>query len=60
MDEFDLDPEVVRRLGYRAADLVADRLSRLGVDDALREAGARPGDTVRIGDIEFEFREEDG
>lgn len=41
-----------------AADFAAQRLDRLGVDDALREAGVEPGDEVQIGDIVFEFREE--
>ncbi len=35
------------------------RLKSIGVDRALRRAGARPGDRVRIGDIEFEY-DEDG
>lgn len=35
------------------------RLRRAGVDDALRAAGAVDGDTVRIGDAEFLFNEED-
>ncbi|MFZ0014164.1 MAG: GTPase ObgE [Acidimicrobiia bacterium] len=38
-----------------AADMAARRLSRLGVDDALRQAGAQAGDEVRIGDLAFEF-----
>lgn len=38
-----------------AADMAARRLARLGVDEALREAGARAGDEVRIGDVAFEF-----
>jgi GTP-binding protein len=38
-----------------AADMAARRLSRLGVDDALRQAGATAGDEVRIGDLAFEF-----
>ena len=29
MDDFDLEPEAVRRLGYRAADLVADHRTGL-------------------------------
>ncbi len=41
-----------------AADYVAARLARLGVDDALRAAGARPGDEVQIGDLVFEFEED--
>lgn len=39
----------------QAADLAAERLSRLGIDQALAEAGAEAGDTVRIGDLEFEY-----
>lgn len=40
-----------------AAGLAARRLTRLGVDGALRLAGAREGDEVRIGDHLFEFWE---
>jgi GTPase len=35
------------------------RLQRLGIDRALTRAGARPGDTVRIGDLVFDYREDD-
>ena len=42
-----------------AAGLAARRLTRLGVDDALLEAGARQGDEVSIGDHVFEFSEPD-
>ncbi len=38
-----------------AADLAAQRLARLRVDEALAEAGAEAGETVRIGDLEFEY-----
>ncbi len=38
-----------------AADFVAARLRRIGVEDALRAAGALPGDDVQIGDITFSF-----
>lgn len=38
-----------------AADMAAKRLARLGVDEALAEAGARAGDEVHIGDLAFEF-----
>ena len=31
-------------------------LDRMGVTAALEEAGAAPGDTVRIGDAEFEYQ----
>lgn len=42
-----------------AADFAARRLAAAGVDDALRNLGAQPGDEVQIGDIVFEFSEED-
>ncbi len=32
------------------------RLNRLGLDEALREAGAEPGDEVEIAGYIFEFR----
>jgi GTP-binding protein len=38
-----------------ALALVQSRLRRLGVDRELRRAGARAGDTVRIGDLSFEY-----
>ncbi|MFV9673052.1 MAG: Obg family GTPase CgtA, partial [Acidimicrobiia bacterium] len=38
-----------------AADLVAKRLVGTGIDGALREAGAEPGDDVRIGDLVFTY-----
>jgi GTP-binding protein len=31
-------------------------LDRLGVNDALEAAGVQPGDTVRVGDVEFEYQ----
>lgn len=40
-----------------AADLVARRLRYLGVDAALRDAGAEPGDDVQIGDLVFTYEE---
>ena len=43
-----------------AADFAAHRLARAGVDEALRRAGARPGDEVQIGDLVFEFQEDPG
>ncbi|HBC91429.1 MAG TPA: GTPase ObgE, partial [Pelotomaculum sp.] len=30
---------------------------RMGIDDALKEAGIKEGDTVKIGDFEFEYVE---
>ncbi|MGH8972933.1 MAG: GTPase ObgE [Acidimicrobiia bacterium] len=40
-----------------AAAYVADRLRRLGVERALARAGAREGDTVRVGPVELEYAE---
>lgn len=37
--------------------LLARKLKRMGVDDALREKGAKNGDEVAIGDFTFEFVE---
>ena len=38
-----------------AADMAARRLARLGVDEALADAGAVKGDEVRIGDLVFVY-----
>jgi GTP-binding protein len=35
-----------------AVGYLSDRLARLGVEDALAKAGAEPGDTVLIGDLD--------
>ncbi|MGH8923258.1 MAG: GTPase ObgE [Acidimicrobiia bacterium] len=42
-----------------AARIAAERLSRIGVDEALAAAGAKPGDEVRIGDLVLEYLAED-
>jgi GTPase len=42
-----------------AAALAARRLRAAGVDDALRERGAVPGDEVRIGSLVFEYTDEE-
>ena len=34
---------------------LGDVYKRQGVDEALRERGAKDGDIVRIGNFEFEF-----
>ncbi|MGI5236521.1 GTPase ObgE [Dactylosporangium sp. CA-139066] len=39
-----------------AVGYLADRLARLGVEAALKKAGAEPGDPVRIGAHEFEWQ----
>jgi GTPase len=41
-----------------ALDEAHQRLKRLGIDKALARAGARPGDSVRIGALVFDY--EDG
>jgi GTP-binding protein len=41
-----------------ALDEAHRRLRSLGVERALARAGARPGDTVRIGTISFEYEED--
>jgi GTPase len=38
-----------------AVGYLADRLARLGVEDALANAGARPGCPVTIGDVTFDW-----
>jgi len=39
-----------------AVGYLADRLARLGVEKALAEAGAHPGDHVTIGDVGFDWQ----
>jgi GTPase len=41
-----------------AVGYLADRLARLGVEEALAKAGAQPGCTVRIGAWEFDWQPE--
>ena len=41
-----------------ALDYARHRLERLGVNAALVRAGARNGDTIRIGDFEFDYEED--
>jgi len=43
----------------QALEVAHGRLKRLGVDRALARAGARPGDTVRIGGLAFDYEPED-
>ncbi len=48
----------VRQTNFDNAEAVgylADRLARLGVEDALASAGARPGCPVTIGDVTFDW-----
>lgn len=40
-----------------AALRFTNKLRKLGIDDSLRELGASDGDTVRILDLEFEYKE---
>lgn len=50
--------QMVERMNFDYED-TAERfafiLRRMGVDDALREMGAKDGDSVRIGELVFEF-----
>ena len=48
MTKFQTD-ESVRRF--------SNQLRRMGIDDALREAGAQDGDTIRILDLELEYKD---
>jgi GTP-binding protein len=41
-----------------ALEYARHQLTKLGVDKALRKAGASAGDTVRIGDFEFDYEED--
>ncbi|HEY2174741.1 MAG TPA: GTPase ObgE [Mycobacteriales bacterium] len=43
-----------------AVGYLADRLARLGVETALAEAGAHPGDAVRIDDVTFDWEPSSG
>ena len=60
---FEVGGEAVERLVERT-DLDSEQglqrfqmaLDRLGVSSALEEAGAEPGDSVRIGQVEFEYQ----
>jgi len=50
----------VKRMNLNSYDALmrfAHFMRRMGVDQALRDAGCRDGDTVRIGDFTFEFFE---
>jgi GTP-binding protein len=60
---FELSGEGVRRLVQRTDFDSPDslqrfqvRLDRIGASAALERAGAQPGDTVRVGDLEFEYQ----
>ncbi len=41
--------------GSEALDELQDRLRRQGLEKVLRRAGARPGDRLRVGDVELEW-----
>ena len=48
MTKFQTDESILR---------FANKLRRLGIDDKLREMGAKDGDNVRILDLEFEYKD---
>ena len=61
--EYEVSGEVIKRLALRTdwespegVENFQRELERKGVVTALKKAGAEPGDEVRIGDVEFEFR----
>ncbi|MCL6548750.1 MAG: GTPase ObgE [Alicyclobacillus sp.] len=59
VDSPDLE-KLVKMTNFEQVDAVKrfqHILKRRGVDDALREKGAKEGDAVRIGEMEFEFVE---
>lgn len=41
--------------GYEALDELRERLRRQGLDRVLKRAGAKPGDLLRVGDVELEW-----
>jgi GTP-binding protein len=41
--------------GFEALDELQDRLRRQGLEKVLRRAGARPGDRLRVGEVELEW-----
>lgn len=41
--------------GDEALDELQQRLRRMGLEKAMRRVGARPGDRVRVGDVEIEW-----
>ena len=41
--------------GDEALDELQDRLRKQGLDRLMRRAGARPGDSLRVGDVELEW-----
>lgn len=58
--ESDYIEKLIRRTQFSSTDAMlrfARILKNMGVDDALRERGVEEGQTVRIGDFEFEFVE---
>jgi GTP-binding protein len=42
--------------GFEALDELQERLRRMGLERAMRRAGARPGDLVRVGNVELEWQ----
>jgi GTP-binding protein len=42
--------------GFEAIDELQERLRRMGLEKAMRRAGARPGDRMRLGSVELEWQ----
>jgi GTP-binding protein len=54
--------KLIKRTNFGSPEAVlrfARILRKMGIDKALRERGAKDGDTIRIGDLEFEFSEKE-
>jgi GTPase len=50
--------KLVQRTNFQYHDSVlrfARTIRKMGIEDALRERGAKEGDTIRIGEMEFEL-----
>jgi GTP-binding protein len=42
--------------GFEALDELQERLRRMGLERALRRVGARPGDRLKVGNVELEWQ----
>ena len=56
-DEVEKLLKMTRFQTEESARRFANKLRKMGIDDTLREMGAQEGDTVRILDLEFEYKE---
>ena len=47
---------IVGRIDVAGSGVLANYLRRLGISKALQKAGAKPGDRVRCGNLEWEWK----